>query len=68
MQLITAGSLAQVTAYAIQASSPPFPILLIAYVINVFGTSLQDAHANALVANIQHRPEEKMGILHAVYG
>jgi MFS family permease len=68
LQLITAGSLTQVTAYAIQASSPPFPVLLIAYAINGFGMSLQDAQANGLVANLQSKPEEKMGILHAVYG
>jgi fucose permease len=68
LQLITAGSLAQVTAYAIQAPSPPFPVLLIAYVINGFGLLLQDAQANSLVANLQNKPEDKMGILHAIYG
>ena len=58
----------QVTAYAIQAPAPPFPVLLIAYAINGFGMSLQDAQANGLVASIQHKPEEKMGVLHAIYG
>jgi len=58
----------QVVAYAIQAPSPPFPVLLIAYSINGFGLSLQDAQANGLVASFQNKPEEKMGILHAIYG
>jgi len=60
--------MAQVIAYAIQAPSPPFPVLLVAQAINGFGMSLQDAQANGLVASIQNKPEEKMGVLHAVYG
>ncbi len=58
----------QVTAYAIQAPAPPFPVMLIAHAINGFGMSLQDAQANGLVASIQNKPEEKMGVLHAIYG
>lgn len=41
---------------------------MIAYTINGFGGSLQDAQANGFVANYKDNAAAKMGILHAAYG
>jgi len=58
----------QIIAFSIQASAPPFPSFVIAYTINGFGESLEDAQANGFVANYKDNPAAKMGILHAAYG
>lgn len=55
-------------AFSIQASAPPFPVFVIAYAINGFGGSLNDAQANGFVANYKENAAAKMGILHAAYG
>jgi fucose permease len=55
-------------AFGIKASAPPFPVFVMAYAINGFGLSLQDAHANGFVANYKDNAAAKMGILHAAYG
>jgi fucose permease len=55
-------------AFCIQASAPPFPLFVMANVINGFGASLEDAQANGFVANYKDNPSVKMGILHAAYG
>ena len=58
----------QVVTYAVQAAAPPFPVFCIFFVLNGFGLSIQDAQSNGLVASLHEHAEEKMGILHAVYG
>src|SRR6266404_2973376 len=55
-------------AFSIQASAPPFPLFVIAYAINGFGASLEDAQSNGFVASYKNNAEAKMGILHAAYG
>ncbi|KAH9061095.1 major facilitator superfamily domain-containing protein [Lactarius vividus] len=65
---IALGSMAQMIAFSIQASAPPFPIFAIAYAINGFGASFEDAQANGFVANYKDNAAVKMGILHAAYG
>uniref|UniRef100_A0A8H7XWM1 Major facilitator superfamily (MFS) profile domain-containing protein n=1 Tax=Psilocybe cubensis TaxID=181762 RepID=A0A8H7XWM1_PSICU len=65
---IVFGSICQVVAYSIQSSAPPFPVFVLAYVINGAGLALQDAQANGFVATLTQNPESKMGILHAAYG
>lgn len=55
-------------AFSIQASAPPFPLFAIAYAINGFGESLNDAQANGFVASYKDNTAAKMGILHAAYG
>jgi len=55
-------------AFSIQASAPPFPVFVMAYAINGFGASLEDAQANGFVANYKENASAKMGILHAAYG
>ena len=62
------GSAAQMVAFCIQASAPPFPVFVIAYAINGFGGSLEDAQANGFVASYKDNASAKMGILHAAYG
>ena len=58
----------QTIACSIQASAPPFPSFVIAYTINGFGESLEDAQANGFVANYKDNAAVKMGFLHAAYG
>jgi len=55
-------------AFSIKASAPPFPVFVMAYAINGFGSSLEDAQANGSVANYKDNASTKMGILHAAYG
>lgn len=62
------GSLFQVIAYALQAPALPFPVFVIAYMVNGVGLAFQDAQANGYIACYKHNPESKMGLLHAVYG
>jgi len=65
---IALGSVAQMVAFGIQASAPPFPLFVIAYAINGFGASFGDAQANGFVASYKDNAAAKMGILHATYG
>lgn len=67
-KLMVLGSLFQVIAYTLQAPALPFPVFVIAYMVNGVGLALQDAQANGYVACYKHNPESKMGLLHAVYG
>jgi len=62
------GSIAQMIGYAFEASAPPFPVFVLGYCINGFGMSLQDAGANGYVSSWNESTENKMGIMHAVYG
>ncbi|KAH9003402.1 MFS general substrate transporter [Lactarius hatsudake] len=65
---IVLGSVAQMVAFSIQASAPPFPLFAITYAINGFGASFADAQANGFVANYKDNAAAKMGFLHAAYG
>jgi hypothetical protein len=67
-QTIVLGSVAQMVAFGIQASAPPFPLFVIAYAISGFGASFEDAQANGFVASYKDNAAAKMGILHAAYG
>ncbi|KAF8474505.1 MFS general substrate transporter [Russula ochroleuca] len=67
-KVIVLGSAAQMIAFSIQASAPPFPSFVVAYAINGFGASLEEAQANGFVANYKDNAATKMGILHAAYG
>jgi fucose permease len=68
IQTIALGSAAQMVAFGIQASAPPFPLFAIAYSISGFGASFEDAQANGFVASYKDNAATKMGILHAAYG
>jgi len=58
----------QMVAFSIKASAPPFPVFVMAFAINGFGASLQDAQANGFVASYKNNAAAKMGIIHAAYG
>lgn len=58
----------QMVAFSIKASAPPFPVFVMAFAINGFGGSLQDAQANGFVASYKNNAAAKMGIIHAAYG
>ncbi|KAF8265759.1 major facilitator superfamily domain-containing protein [Lactarius quietus] len=67
-KIIALGSAAQMVAFGIQASAPPFPLFVIAYAINGFGASFEVAQANSFVASYKDNKATKMGVLHAAYG
>ncbi|KAL4257242.1 Major Facilitator Superfamily Transporter [Pleurotus pulmonarius] len=67
-KVIALGSMLQVIAYALQTPAPPFPVFVIAYVINGVGIAMQDAQASGYVASMKRNAETKMGFLHAAYG
>lgn len=58
----------QMAAYTLQSPAPPFPVFVMAFTINGFGISIQDAQANGYVASLEEGVSTKMGILHGVYG
>ncbi|KAI0016781.1 putative MFS transporter [Xylariomycetidae sp. FL0641] len=54
-------------AYAIVAAHPPYPALVIAFMLAGFGNGVGDAAWNAFVGNMAHA-NELLGMLHGVYG
>ncbi|KAF5025414.1 hypothetical protein F66182_2516 [Fusarium sp. NRRL 66182] len=58
---------AHIVAYIIIALHPPYPVLVVAYLIAGFGNGIGDAAWNAWVGNLD-RANETLGILHAFYG
>ncbi|KAJ7826866.1 major facilitator superfamily domain-containing protein [Mycena olivaceomarginata] len=68
MQLLLLGSFMQVVAYTLQAAALPFPVFVLAAVINGAGLAIQDAQANGYVASLKTNSETKMGYVQAAYG
>ncbi|KAJ7646022.1 major facilitator superfamily domain-containing protein [Mycena polygramma] len=58
----------KVLAYALQAAALPFPVFVLAGVINGAGLAIQDAQANGYVASFANNSEAKMGFVQAAYG
>ncbi|EEP80376.1 conserved hypothetical protein [Uncinocarpus reesii 1704] len=58
---------AHLTAYIIICLHPPFPVLVIAFILAGFGNGLADAAWNAWVGGMGNA-NELLGILHAFYG
>ncbi|KAK7975305.1 kinase-like domain-containing protein [Apiospora arundinis] len=54
-------------AYIIIAIHPPYPVMVIAFMIAGFGNGLADAAWNAWVGNLD-RANEMLGFLHGFYG
>lgn len=54
-------------AYTVAAVHPPFPVLVIFYVLAGFGNGLEDAAWNAWVG-VMANTNEVMGVLHGFYG
>ncbi|KAJ7252372.1 MFS general substrate transporter [Mycena haematopus] len=67
-KLILFGSCLQVVAYVLQAAALPFPVFVLAAVINGTGLAVQDAQANGYVASMKRNSETKMGYVQAAYG
>ncbi|KAG8809915.1 hypothetical protein FRC17_003175, partial [Serendipita sp. 399] len=66
--LMIGSSIAQVIACSVQAAAPPFPVFCLMVALNTFGSSIQDAQANGLIASLHEHSSEKMGLIHALYG
>ncbi|KAI1848832.1 hypothetical protein JX266_005260 [Neoarthrinium moseri] len=54
-------------AYLIIALHPPYPVLVIAFMIAGYGNGLADAAWNAFIGNMDHA-NEILGFLHGLYG
>ncbi|KUI66354.1 Bypass of stop codon protein 6 [Cytospora mali] len=54
-------------AYTIACLHPPYPVLVVAYMLAGFGNGLADAAWNAWVGAMAN-PNEVLGMLHACYG
>ncbi|KAJ6593097.1 major facilitator superfamily domain-containing protein [Mycena capillaripes] len=67
-KLLLLGSSMQVIAYTLQAAALPFPVFVLAGVINGAGLAIQDAQANGYVASLANNSETKMGFVQAAYG
>ncbi|EJD07347.1 MFS general substrate transporter [Fomitiporia mediterranea MF3/22] len=67
-KVLVLGSLAQTVGYILMAPALPFSVFCIAFLINGWGISLQDAQSNSFVAGLSENSSAKMGIMHALYG
>jgi fucose permease len=54
-------------AYIVIAVHPPYPVLVIIFMLAGFGNGLADAAWNAWIGNMAN-PNEVLGFLHAFYG
>jgi fucose permease len=61
------GPLCHLVAYIVIALHPPYPVLIIAYMIAGLGNGLEDSGWNAWVGAMANA-NELLGILHGVYG
>ncbi|KAL5537106.1 hypothetical protein ACEPAF_929 [Sanghuangporus sanghuang] len=62
------GSIAQVIGYSLMSPRLHFPVFCIAFFIDGWGLSIQDAQANGYVAGLTESSATKMGMMHALYG
>ncbi|TKX19792.1 MFS transporter-like protein 148 [Elsinoe australis] len=59
--------LCHIVAYIIVALHPPFPVLVVVYLLAGFGNGLADAAWNAWIGAMVN-PNQLLGFLHALYG
>jgi len=59
--------MAHMTAYIIIATHPPYPVLVLAFVLAGLGNGLADAAWNAWIGNMANA-NEVLGLLHGLYG
>jgi MFS family permease len=57
----------QLVAYIIIATHPPFPVLVLAFLLAGFGNGVEEAAWNAWIGVMAHA-NETLGLLHAFYG
>ncbi|KAJ1307813.1 hypothetical protein OPQ81_001895 [Rhizoctonia solani] len=67
-RVLIGGSLFQIVAYSILSTTPPFPVMCVALMINGIGMSFQNAQTSSLVISLTRNPGTKMGMMHAAYG
>lgn len=56
-----------ILAYIVIAVHPPYPVLVVIFMVAGFGNGLADAAWNAWIGNMAN-PNEVLGFLHASYG
>ena len=56
-----------VTAYIVACLHPPYPVLVVAYLVAGFGNGISDAAWNAWIGAMAN-PNEVLGVMHAFYG
>jgi fucose permease len=59
--------LCHLTAYVVTAVHPPFPVIVIFFILAGFGNGLLDAGWNAWIGNMSNA-NEVLGLLHGCYG
>ncbi|MCJ1474729.1 hypothetical protein MMC13_003389 [Lambiella insularis] len=57
----------RLVAYIVISQHPPFPVLVLVFILAGFGNGLEDAAWNAWIGNMQNA-NEVMGFLHGAYG
>ncbi|KAI5918749.1 MFS general substrate transporter [Camillea tinctor] len=60
-------SVCHLAAYIIIASHPPYPVMVVAFILAGFGNGVADAAWNAWIGNMAHA-NELLGFLHGLYG
>ncbi|TQN72750.1 Bypass of stop codon protein 6 [Colletotrichum shisoi] len=60
-------SMCHLVAYVIISQHPPYPALVVVFILAGFGNGLSDAGWNAYIGNMGHA-NEVLGFLHACYG
>ncbi|KAF9448127.1 MFS general substrate transporter [Macrolepiota fuliginosa MF-IS2] len=61
-------SMLQTLTFIILATTPPFPVFVIVYIMNGIGIALQYSQGLGLIASIKRNGDTKMGVFHAFYG
>jgi fucose permease len=61
------GPSTRLAAYVIMSQHPPYPVLVLCFVLAGYGNGLEDAGWNAWVGNMQNA-NEVLGFLHGAYG
>ncbi|KAF9877938.1 MFS transporter [Colletotrichum karsti] len=60
-------STCHIAAYVVISQHPPYPVLVVVYILAGFGNGISDAAWNAYIGNMD-RANEVLGFLHACYG
>ncbi|KAK7212692.1 hypothetical protein V2G26_019870 [Clonostachys chloroleuca] len=60
-------SLCHIAAYIVLSQHPPYPVLVVVFILAGFGNGVADAAWNAWIGNL-NKANELLGFLHAFYG
>jgi len=67
-KVMVLSAICEIVAFALQSSTPPYPVMVLAFAISGFAFSLQDAQVNGFIVQLSTGANAKLGILHAIYG